>query len=106
VQPHQPGAHPELRTVDERLQNAPWHTVDGKHYGVPYQWGGNVLMYNTKVFPRGARLLERGVRGADLPDGKSNKGRVQAFDGPIHIADAALYLMTTSRSSASRIPTS
>ena len=36
--------------MDPRLQNAPWHTVDGKHYGVPYQWGPNVLMYNTKVF--------------------------------------------------------
>jgi putative spermidine/putrescine transport system substrate-binding protein len=31
----------------------------------------------------------------NLPDGKSNKGRVQAFDGPIYIADAALYLMKT-----------
>jgi putative spermidine/putrescine transport system substrate-binding protein len=30
-----------------------------------------------------------------FPDGKSNKGRVQAFDGPIYIADAALYLMKT-----------
>jgi putative spermidine/putrescine transport system substrate-binding protein len=29
----------------------------------------------------------------NLPDGKSNKGRVQAYDGPIHIADAAQYLM-------------
>jgi len=28
-----------------------------------------------------------------LPDGKSNKGRVQANDGPIHVADAAQYLM-------------
>ena len=28
-----------------------------------------------------------------LDDGKSNKGRVQAYDGPIHVADAALYLM-------------
>jgi putative spermidine/putrescine transport system substrate-binding protein len=28
----------------------------------------------------------------DLPDGKPNKGRVQAYDGPIYIADAALYL--------------
>ena len=27
-----------------------------------------------------------------LPDGQSNKGRVQAYDGPIYIADAALYL--------------
>ena len=42
-------------TVDARLQNAPWHTVDGKHYGVPYQWGPNVLMYNTEVFKAGAR---------------------------------------------------
>ena len=29
----------------------------------------------------------------NLPDGKSNKGRVQAYDGAIYIADAALYLM-------------
>ena len=29
----------------------------------------------------------------DLPDGKPNEGRVQAYDGPIHVADAALYLM-------------
>ena len=28
-----------------------------------------------------------------VADGQSNKGRVQAFDGPIYIADAALYLM-------------
>ena len=45
---------PSWSTVDPRLQNAPWHTVDGKHYGVPYQWGPNVLMYNTKVFPHAA----------------------------------------------------
>ena len=42
---------PSWNTVDSRLQEAPWHTVDGKHYGVPYQWGPNVLMYNTNVFP-------------------------------------------------------
>ena len=42
-----------------------------------------------------------------LPDGKSNKGRVQAYDGPIYIADAALYLNAApSRSSASTTPTS
>jgi putative spermidine/putrescine transport system substrate-binding protein len=28
-----------------------------------------------------------------LADGNSNQGRIQAFDGPIYIADAALYLM-------------
>ena len=36
--------------VDPRLQNAAWHTVNGKHYGVPYQWGSNVLMYNNDAF--------------------------------------------------------
>ncbi|MCS0500937.1 ABC transporter substrate-binding protein [Ancylobacter sp. GSK1Z-4-2] len=85
---------PSWSSVDERLQNAPWHTVDGVHYGVPYQWGSNVLMYNTEAF-KGATPKSWSVvfEEQTLPDGKSNKGRVQAFDGPIYIADAALYLM-------------
>ena len=37
-------------SVDERLKGGPWYNVDGKQYGVPYQWGPNVLMYSTKVF--------------------------------------------------------
>jgi putative spermidine/putrescine transport system substrate-binding protein len=83
---------PSWGTVDERLQNAEWHTVDGKHYGVPYQWGSNVLMYNTETFPEAPQSWEVVFREMTLPDGQSNKGRVQAFDGPIHIADAALFL--------------
>ncbi len=31
----------------------------------------------------------------DLPDGKTNQGRVQAYDGPIYIADAALFVKAT-----------
>jgi putative spermidine/putrescine transport system substrate-binding protein len=85
---------PSWSTVDERLQNAPWHTVDGKHYGVPYQWGPNVLMYNTTVFKDGPPASWSVVfTETNLPDGQSNKGRIQAYDGPIYIADAALYLM-------------
>ena len=84
---------PSWNTIDPRLQNAPWHTVDGKHYGVPYQWGSNVLMYNSEVFPEPPRSWSVVFVEQTLPDGKSNKGRVQAFDGPIYIADAALYLM-------------
>lgn len=83
---------PSWNTVDERLQNAPWHTVDGKHYGVPYQWGPNVLMYNTNVFKEPPNSWKVVFEPMDLPDGKSNQGRVQAYDGPIYIADAALYL--------------
>ncbi len=85
---------PSYSTVDERLQDAPWHTADGKHYGVPYQWGPNVLMYNTEVFGDEAPTSWNVVfEETTLPDGASNKGRVQAYDGPIYIADAALYLM-------------
>src|SRR6186713_775973 len=56
VQPINTDLIPSWKNVDERLQDAPWHTVDKdgdgtpEHYGVPYQWGPNVLMYNTEAF--------------------------------------------------------
>ena len=94
VQPLDLSRIPSWSKVEPRLQNAPWHTVNGKHYGVPYQWGSNVLMYNTKVFPKAPDSWSVVFEAQTLPDGKPNKGRIQAFDGPIYIADAALYLMT------------
>lgn len=91
---------PSWSTVDDRLKEAPWHFVDtdgdgvGEHYGVPYQWGSNVLMYNTEAFgdtpPDSWSVV---FEEQTLPDGTSNVGRVQAYDGPIYVADAALYLM-------------
>ena len=84
---------PSWSTVDPRLQNAPWHTVDGKHYGAPYQWGPNVLMYNTNALPQPPDSWSVVFEEQTLGDGQSNKGRVQAYDGPIYVADAALYLM-------------
>ena len=95
VQPVNIDLVPSWGDVDDRLKDAPWHTVDGVHYGVPYMWGPNVLMYNTEVFgdtpPTSWNVV---FEPMDLPDGQPNAGRVQAYDGPIHIADAALYLMT------------
>jgi putative spermidine/putrescine transport system substrate-binding protein len=93
VQEINTGLVPSWGTIDSRLQDAPWHTVDGKHYGVPYQWGSNVLAYNARVFPQPPDSWKVVFEEMKLPDGKSNKGRVQAFDGPIYVADAALYLM-------------
>ena len=94
VQPINTDLIPSWSTLDERLKSASWHTVDGVHYGVPYMWGPNVLMYNTDTFKDGAPTSWNVVfEEMNLPDGKSNKGRVQAYDGPIHIADAAQYLM-------------
>lgn len=84
---------PSYDQIDARLQNAPWHTVGGKHYGVPYHSGPNVLMYNTEVFKTAPDSWGVVFEPQQFPDGKSNNGRVQAYDGPIYIADAALYLM-------------
>jgi putative spermidine/putrescine transport system substrate-binding protein len=87
---------PSYDKIDPRLQNAPWHTVDGVHYGVPYSSGENILMYNTEVFgdepPTSWNVV---FEEMTLPDGQSNKGRIQAYDGPIYVADAALYLKST-----------
>ena len=90
---------PSYKEIDPRLQNAPWHTVDKdgngtpEHYGVPYSSGQNILMYNTEVFgdepPTSWNVV---FEEMTLPDGQSNSGRIQAYDGPIYVADAALYL--------------
>jgi putative spermidine/putrescine transport system substrate-binding protein len=50
VQPIDIARVPSYANVDDRLKEGAWHFVDGKHYGTPYQWGPNVLMYNTKAF--------------------------------------------------------
>lgn len=90
---------PSYEKIDPRLQDAPWHTVDtdgdgtAEHYGVPYSSGQNILMYNTEAFgdqpPTSWNVV---FEEMTLPDGESNAGRIQAYDGPIYIADAALYL--------------
>lgn len=99
VQPINTDLIPSWSTVDERLQSAPWHTVDvdgdgtAEHYGTPYQWGGNVLLYNTEAFPEAPTSWSVVFEETTLADGETNVGRVQAYDGPIYVADAALYLM-------------
>jgi putative spermidine/putrescine transport system substrate-binding protein len=87
---------PSFANVDERLRNGTWYVVDGKHYGVPYQWGPNVLLYNTKVFKNPPDSWSVVFEEQKLGDGRSNVGRTQAYEGPIAIADAALYLMSKS----------
>ena len=93
VQPVDISRIPSYETVDARLKETPWHFVDGKHYGVPYQWGPNVLLFSTIVFPSPPTSWSVVFSEQTLPDGHSNKGRVQAYHGAIYIADAALYLM-------------
>ena len=90
---------PSYSKIDPRLQNAPWHTVDtdgdgtAEHYGVPYSSGQNILMYNTEIFgDQPPTSWDVVFQEMTLPDGESNAGRIQAYDGPIYVADAALYL--------------
>lgn len=99
VQPVNLDLIPSFDTVDERLQDAEWHTVDrdgdgeAEHYGTPYQWGSDVLMYNTDAFgnetPDSWSVV---YEEQDLPDGQTNSGRIEAYDGPIALATAAVYL--------------
>jgi putative spermidine/putrescine transport system substrate-binding protein len=69
------------------LQDPPHNTVDGVHYGVPYMWGPNLLLYNTDVV-KPAPTSWSAVFESNSP----YAGQITAYDSPIYIADAALYL--------------
>ena len=72
------------------LKNKPWNSVNNVPYGIPHGRGANLLMYRTdKVSP--APDSWSVVFGG----GSAYKGEVTAYDSPIYIADAALYLMRT-----------
>ncbi|MBA2312188.1 MAG: ABC transporter substrate-binding protein [Actinobacteria bacterium] len=71
------------------LQEPGHNTVDGKHYGVPYLWGPNVLMYNTDVVKETPSSWD-----VTFEEDSPYAGQVTAYDSPIYIADAAVYLMT------------
>ena len=80
---------PDYVDVMPSLQ-APLHnTVDGVHYGVPYMWGPNLLMFNTDVVSPAPTSWDVTFE-ADSP----YAGNITAYDSPIFIADAAMYLMT------------
>ncbi|MGI9245959.1 MAG: ABC transporter substrate-binding protein [Steroidobacteraceae bacterium] len=95
VQPLDMDRVPSFENVDTRLQRAPWHYVDGRHFGVPWQWGPNVLLYSRKAFAAPPRSWAFVFEQKPLADGRSNRGRVQAYAAPMYIADAALFLMAT-----------
>ncbi len=76
--------------IFEGLKDQPHNTVDGVHYGMPHGRGANLLMYNTeKVKP--APDSWSVVWDTNSP----HKGKVTAYDSPIYIADAAVYLKAT-----------
>ncbi len=41
---------PSWDLIDPRFKKSPWHTVDGIHYGVPFLWSANRVLYSESVF--------------------------------------------------------
>jgi putative spermidine/putrescine transport system substrate-binding protein len=76
--------------ITDFLKNKSWNSVNGQMYGIPHGWGANLLMYRTdKVNPAPTSW------SAVFTDAAKYAGKVTAYDSPIYIADAALFLMKT-----------
>jgi len=81
---------PNYETVAPFLKDRPWNSVGGQMYGVPHGWGANVLMWNQSVVTPAPDSW-----GAVFDANTPYKGKITAYDSPIYIADAALYLKAT-----------
>jgi putative spermidine/putrescine transport system substrate-binding protein len=76
---------PQWKNFHPFLQNPAFNTIDGKHYGTSYEFGPNVLLYNTNTFPTAPTSWS-------VLYNKKYAGKITVPDNPIQIADAALYL--------------
>jgi putative spermidine/putrescine transport system substrate-binding protein len=84
-----PAQIPGFGDVAPFLQNAPHYVVGGKHYGTPHGWGGNSLMWRTDVVKTAPTSWDIVF---DPAKASAYAGKLTAYDAPIYIADAALYL--------------
>ncbi len=72
------------------LKDQPHNSVDGQMYGAPHGRGANLLMWRTdKVKPAPDSW------SVVWDENSPYKGKITAYDSPIYIADAALYLKAT-----------
>jgi putative spermidine/putrescine transport system substrate-binding protein len=69
------------------LKDTDYNSSDGKNYGIPHGWGANYLMYDSAVVNPAPDSW-----GAVFDESSPYKGKITAYDAPIYIADAALYL--------------
>jgi putative spermidine/putrescine transport system substrate-binding protein len=90
VEPVNTDLVPNYADVYPFLKDQSWNSVDGQMYGIPHGYGANLLMWRTdKVNPAPTSW------SAVFDDASKYAGKVTAYDSPIYIADAALYLMNT-----------
>lgn len=76
--------------IVEGMKGQVYDTINGNSYGVPIGRGANILQYNSEVIPEAPESWDV-VWEADSP----YAGQIIAYDAPIYIADAAVYLMAT-----------
>ena len=78
---------PNYADVFPALKERSYNSVGGQMYGVPQGRGANILMWNPKV-------VKPAPKSWSVVFEKNNpyKGKVTAYDSPIYIADAAVYL--------------
>jgi putative spermidine/putrescine transport system substrate-binding protein len=81
---------PNYADVFSGLKDKPHNTVDGKNFGVPHGRGANLLMYRTDIVKPAPDSW-----GVVFNPNSKHKGKVTAYDSPIYIADAALFLKAT-----------
>ena len=78
---------PNYANISSFLKNQNWNSVNGVMYGIPHGWGANVLAYNSSK-------VKKPTSWSAVFDPKSPyAGKITAYDSPIYIADAAMYLM-------------
>ncbi|MDQ1575860.1 MAG: putative spermidine/putrescine transport system substrate-binding protein [Microbacteriaceae bacterium] len=81
---------PNYKTISSFLKNGNWNSVNGQMYGIPHGWGANLLMYTPSTVSPAPTSWS-----AVFDDASTYKGKVTAYDSPIYIADAALYLKSS-----------
>ena len=81
---------PNYADIFAGLKNQPWNSVDGVAYGIPHGRGANLLAYRTDIVKPAPTSW-----GVVFDPKSPYKGKITAYDSPIYIADAALYLMRT-----------
>jgi putative spermidine/putrescine transport system substrate-binding protein len=92
VEPVNTDLVPNYEDVFSGLKEQPYNSVDGQMYGIPHGRGANLLMYNTDAVKPSPGDSWSVV--FDPKQASKYSGKVTAYDSPIYIADAALYLKT------------
>ncbi len=81
---------PNYKDIFPGLKEQDYNSVDGQMYGIPHGRGSNLVMFRTdqvKPAPKDSWSVV-----FDPKEASKYSGKITAYDSPIYIADAAVYL--------------